>query len=141
MKRQLPGHHFLLTFTVPEILRRFIRKNQRVAYSALFKASSEAMKKLALDEHYVGGDLPGFFGILHILRLRSGQALGTDPRVSLPYPLRRPRRRPLYQGFCLRIPMSLSKNRRLKSGTPSSPTVRPTIKLRGAAAFCRVPLQ
>ena len=65
MKRQLPGHHFLLTFTVPEKLRRFIRKNQRVAYSALFKASSEAMKKLAPDQHYIGGDLPGFFGVLH----------------------------------------------------------------------------
>jgi hypothetical protein len=65
MKRQLPGHHFLLTFTVPESLRRFIRKNQRVAYSALFKASSEAMKKLALDQKFLGADLPGFFGVLH----------------------------------------------------------------------------
>ncbi|MBM3299530.1 MAG: transposase [Deltaproteobacteria bacterium] len=65
LKHQLPGHHFLLTFTVPETLRRFIRKNQRIAYSALFKTSSEAMKKLALDQHYIGGDLPGFFGILH----------------------------------------------------------------------------
>jgi hypothetical protein len=65
IKRQLPGHHFLLTFTVPENLRRFIRKNQRAAYSALFKASSEAIKKLAPDEHYIGGDLPGFFGVLH----------------------------------------------------------------------------
>jgi len=36
-----------------------------VAYSALFKASSEAIKKLALDENYIGGDLPGFFGVLH----------------------------------------------------------------------------
>jgi len=65
IKRQLPGHHFLLTFTVPENLRRFIRKNQRAAYSALFKASSEAMKKLAQDEHFIGGDIPGFFGVLH----------------------------------------------------------------------------
>jgi hypothetical protein len=65
LKRQLPGHHFLLTFTVPDNLRRFIRKNQRVAYSALFKASSEAMKKLALDEKFIGADLPGFFGVLH----------------------------------------------------------------------------
>jgi hypothetical protein len=65
IKRQLPGHHFLLTFTVPENLRRFIRKNQRVAYSALFKASSEAIKKLASDQKYIGGDLPGFFGVLH----------------------------------------------------------------------------
>lgn len=65
IKRQLPGHHFLLTFTVPETLRYFIRKNQRVAHSALFKASSEAIKKLAPDEHYIGGDLPGFLGVLH----------------------------------------------------------------------------
>jgi hypothetical protein len=65
IQRQLPGHHFLLTFTVPEKLRHFIRKNQRVAYSALFQASSEAIKKLALDENYIGGDLPGFFGVLH----------------------------------------------------------------------------
>ena len=65
MRRQLPGHHFMLTFTVPENLRRFIRKNQRIAYSVLFKASSEAIKLLALDENYIGGDLPGFLGVLH----------------------------------------------------------------------------
>lgn len=65
MKRQLPGHHFMVTFTVPESLRRFIRSHQRVAYSALFKASSEAMHKLASDEKHMGGDLPGFFGVLH----------------------------------------------------------------------------
>jgi hypothetical protein len=63
--RQLPGHHFLITFTVPEPLRYFIRQNQRVAYSALFKASSDAIKKLALDQKHIGADLPGFFGVLH----------------------------------------------------------------------------
>lgn len=52
IRRKLPGHHFMITFTVPESLCRFIRSHQRVAYSALFKASSEAMKKLALDEKY-----------------------------------------------------------------------------------------
>jgi hypothetical protein len=64
-ERQLPTHHFLITFTVPEKIRPFIRKNQRVAYSALFKTSSEAIKKLAPDPHYIGADLPGFFGVLH----------------------------------------------------------------------------
>jgi hypothetical protein len=63
--RQLPTHHFLFTFTVPEQLRPLIRKNQRVAYSALFKTSSDAMKKLTPDQHYLGADLPGFFGVLH----------------------------------------------------------------------------
>ena len=63
--RQLPTHHFLFTFTVPEQLRPFIHKNQRVAYSALFKTSSDAIKKLTPDQHYLGADLPGFFGVLH----------------------------------------------------------------------------
>lgn len=65
MERMLPGHHFMMTFTVPEELREFIRSNQRLSYSALFAASSEAMKKLCLDPRHVGGNLPGFFGVLH----------------------------------------------------------------------------
>jgi hypothetical protein len=65
INRQLPTHHFLFTFTVPENLRPFMRKNQRLAYSALFKTSSDAMKKLALDQRHIGADLPGFFGVLH----------------------------------------------------------------------------
>src|SRR4029453_18240604 len=65
INRQLPTHHFLFTFTVPENLRPLMRKNQRAAYSALFKTSSEAIKKLAPDPHYLGGNLPGFFGVLH----------------------------------------------------------------------------
>jgi len=82
IKRQLPGHHFFLTFTVPEKLRRFIRKNQRVAYSALFKASSEAIRKLAPDEHYIGGNLPGFFGILHTW----GRTLEFHPHIHYVVP-------------------------------------------------------
>jgi len=65
MERQLPGHHFMITFTVPEQLRSIIRSNQRLSYSALFATSSEAIKKLATDKKYMGGDLPGFFGVLH----------------------------------------------------------------------------
>jgi hypothetical protein len=65
IKRQLPGHHFMITFTVPEQVRRFIRSNQRIAYDAMFQASSQTLKKLTTDEKYIGGDLPGFFGVLH----------------------------------------------------------------------------
>jgi hypothetical protein len=63
--RQLPGHHFMITFTVPSELRLFIRSHQRICYSALFKASSDTLKKLVTDEKFIGGDLPGFFGVLH----------------------------------------------------------------------------
>jgi len=65
LDRELPGHHFMVTFTVPEQLRRFIRSHQRIAYTALFAASSAALKKLSADEKFVGGDCPGFFGVLH----------------------------------------------------------------------------
>jgi len=65
MERQLPGHHFMITFTVPEQLRALIRSNQRVAYTAMFAASSQTLKKLTPDPRFMGGDLPGFFGVLH----------------------------------------------------------------------------
>lgn len=65
LEKQLPGPHFLLTFTVPETLRPFIRSHQRLAYHALFQASSMAIKRLAQDERFIGTNLPGFTGVLH----------------------------------------------------------------------------
>lgn len=65
MQRQVPGHHFMLTFTVPAHLRRFIRSQQRIGYAAMFEASSATIKTLAEDPRHIGGDLPGFFGVLH----------------------------------------------------------------------------
>ena len=65
LNRELPGHHFMVTFTVPRQLRRFMRSHQRMAYSALFAASSASLKKLSSDEKFVGGNCPGFFGVLH----------------------------------------------------------------------------
>jgi Putative transposase/Transposase zinc-binding domain len=65
LAKQLPGPHFLLTFTVPETLRPFIRSQQRIAYQALFQASATALKRLAKDERFIGTDLPGFTGVLH----------------------------------------------------------------------------
>jgi len=65
LEQQLPGPHFLLTFTVPETLRPFIRSHQRIAYQALFKASSLALKRLAKDERFIGTALPGCIGVLH----------------------------------------------------------------------------
>ena len=65
LDRELPGHHFMVTFTVPKQLRRFMRGHQRIAYTAFFAASSASLKKLSADEEFVGGDCPGFFGVLH----------------------------------------------------------------------------
>lgn len=63
--RQLPGPHFMLTFTMPEELRPFCRSHQRAAYGAMFKAASRAIKKLAQDPRFMGADLPGFTAVLH----------------------------------------------------------------------------
>jgi hypothetical protein len=64
MARSLPTHYFLITFTVPEQLRHFVRSNQKAAYNALFQASSEALKLLAQDHRFIGTNIPGFFGVL-----------------------------------------------------------------------------
>ena len=87
LDKQLPGPHFLLTFTVPETLRPFIRSHQRLAYQAMFKASSQALKRLAKDERFIGTDLPGF--------TRCPAYLGQAAPVPPPHPLHRPRRWPL----------------------------------------------
>ena len=80
--RQLPGHHFMITFTVPQQIRRFIRSHQRACYAAMFKASSETIKKLVLDEKYIGGDLPGFLGVLHTW----GRQLAYHPHIHYVVP-------------------------------------------------------
>jgi hypothetical protein len=65
LHKQLPWPYFLITFTIPETLRPFCRSHPRLAYQAMFKASSEALKRLARDARFIGTDLPGFTGILH----------------------------------------------------------------------------
>ena len=65
LDRHLPGPHFMITFTVPENLRDFIRSHQRVSYEAMFRASSQALKLLAKDERFIGTNLPGFSAVLH----------------------------------------------------------------------------
>jgi len=65
LAKVLPVNYFMITFTVPEQLRRLIRSNQKIGYAALFKAASDAMKKLAKDPKHIGCGTAGFTGILH----------------------------------------------------------------------------
>lgn len=80
--RLLPCPYFLLTFTLPEGLRAFVRAHQRVAYAALFDASSQAMQKLAADPKYIGSRRCGFFGVLHTW----GRTLEYHPHVHYVVP-------------------------------------------------------
>ncbi|MEA3266712.1 MAG: transposase [Candidatus Fermentibacteria bacterium] len=65
LQERLPGPHFMITFTIPKELRQHFRANQRDTYTALFAASSQALRELAANPRFIGADLPGFFGVLH----------------------------------------------------------------------------
>jgi hypothetical protein len=75
--RLLPCPYFLVTFTVPAGLRALIRRHQRIAYAALFQASSAALQELATNPRHVGSSRCGFFGVLHTW----GRTLEYHPHV------------------------------------------------------------
>ena len=81
-QEQLPAPHFLLTVTVPEPLRRFMRSHPAQTYAALFDTAAEAIRELAANPRYVGGDLPGFFGVLHTW----GRTLEYHPHIHFVVP-------------------------------------------------------
>jgi len=60
----LPVPYFLVTFTVPEALRSFIRSHQQIALDLLFACSARALQDLARNPRRLGAEL-GFLGVLH----------------------------------------------------------------------------
>lgn len=60
--RLLPVPYFLVTFTLPEELRRAAYANQRIVYTALMKEGASTLQELAQSR--LGGEA-GFFGVLH----------------------------------------------------------------------------
>lgn len=60
----LPVSHFLVTFTLPDALRRIARSHQKLFYKLLFKCAAGALQTLAQDFKYLGGII-GMLGILH----------------------------------------------------------------------------
>jgi hypothetical protein len=65
LEKVLPVPYFLLTFTVPQELREYIYKHQKEAYAIMLEASSATVKKMLLDNKFIGADLLGFISILH----------------------------------------------------------------------------
>ena len=63
-ERLLPVPYFLVTFTLPEELRPVARSQQKLMYNLLFQTSAAALKALAMDAHYLGGQI-GLVGVLH----------------------------------------------------------------------------
>jgi hypothetical protein len=60
----LPVNYFLVTFTVPEGLRRWIRSHPALGYDLLLAASSRALQDLAQNPKRLGATL-GLLGVLH----------------------------------------------------------------------------
>jgi site-specific recombinase XerD len=79
---ELPCPYFLLTFTLPASLRRFVRAHPRAGYAAMFRASSETIRTLAADPKYVGSSHCGFFGVLHTW----GRTLEYHPHIHYVVP-------------------------------------------------------
>lgn len=84
----LPVPYFFVTFTLPEEFRSLVRSHQLLFYNLFFETSSQALKNLAKDKRFVGGEI-GFLGILqtwarnliyhpHIHYLVPGVALSPD---------------------------------------------------------------
>jgi hypothetical protein len=62
--RILPCDYYLLTFTLPALLRDTAWQHQRIVYDALMRAAAEATQKLLLDPRYLGA-VPGMISVLH----------------------------------------------------------------------------
>lgn len=72
----LPTPYFMLTFTLPDGLRRVARSHQKLFYNLLFRASAAATQKLAQDPRFIGGQV-GMVGVLHTW----GRTLSFHPHV------------------------------------------------------------
>jgi hypothetical protein len=91
----LPVDYFLVTFTLPHELHAVTYAHQRDVYGAMFSASSDALKELAMDRRFLGAHI-GMLGVLqtwkrdleyhpHIHYLVPGGGLSPDRRQWL-YP-------------------------------------------------------
>lgn len=72
----LPIPYFLLTFTLPALLRSLARSHQKLIYNLLFRASAAATQQLAQNPRWLGGDI-GIVGVLHTW----GRNLSYHPHV------------------------------------------------------------
>jgi hypothetical protein len=82
LEKLLPCPYFLITFTVPKELRRFVRAHPRECYRAMFQASAATLIELAKNPKYVGSRRLGFTGVLHTW----GRTLSYHPHVHFIVP-------------------------------------------------------
>jgi hypothetical protein len=62
-RKLLPVPYYLVTFTVPEQLRRVIRSNQKTLYPLLLRESAAALRQIARDHKDLGAEI-GLMAVL-----------------------------------------------------------------------------
>lgn len=77
----LPTPYFMVTFTLPEPLRKIARRHQKVIYHLLMQTAAAALQQLAQDRRFVGGQI-GMIGVLHTW----GRDLNYHPHVHFLVP-------------------------------------------------------
>lgn len=65
LDKLLPCPYFLVTFTIPKELRKFVRSHRREGYKALFDTAAATLIELARNPKFVGPGQLGFTGVLH----------------------------------------------------------------------------
>ena len=77
----LPVPYYHVIFTLPQELRGSTRLHQKQIYALLMQSAAHALLKLAVDPHYVGGQV-GIMAVLHTWgfesRISSARALPGD---------------------------------------------------------------
>lgn len=63
LENRLPVDHFMVTFTLPEQLRRLCRYHPEVFYRLFFTCAAQAIKDVLKQPRHLGGQC-GFFGML-----------------------------------------------------------------------------
>ena len=71
----------MVTFTLPEPLRKIARSQQKIMYKLLFQTGAAALQQLAQDPRFVGGQI-GMIGVLHTW----GRDLSYHPHVHFLVP-------------------------------------------------------
>jgi len=77
----LPVPYYLITFTVPEALRAWVRSHQKRGYALLLGESAAALQEVASREKYLGAEL-GILSVLHTW----GRQLQFHPHVHCVVP-------------------------------------------------------
>jgi len=80
-RKLLPVPYYLITFTVPEGLRAWLRSHQKLGYALLLQESAATLQDVASREKYLGGEL-GFLSVLHTW----GRQLQFHPHVHCVVP-------------------------------------------------------